>query len=207
MSKRLVRCNAVAGLVLMCASNALALTGRVVEQGTNRPVEGAFVAATWNGQTWNPVQAATTCYHIELRQTDAQGRFHVSDFSGNWNPFISDRQRSVSVYAPGKTVLDARDDDTVFTVGPRAGTREEQFAKVTIASISTCLDATDKRLLPMWKAYREELASLAVTMDQKRRVLDILARIDEIEVGREQASKNHAARLEVLLKSQRDPGK
>ena len=179
------------------AARCFALEGEVLEEGTNKPIAGAFVVAAWMGQAYNPVQSASVCYHAEIVTTNEKGRFRVSEFSGNLNPLIVQRDRLLDVYAPGYNVS----PNSLFEAGKyfmtrRTGTKEEQFAQVKSASTYDCIDSLDRRLLPMYRASYQERASLAVTDKQKRTVISgTLWAIERIELGEAAAGKNLDLRI------------
>lgn len=72
--------------------------GQVLDQDTGKPVEGAYVIATWEDYTLS----RTTCVHMDIQVTDSEGRY----FFGPWIDFLGRvvfRQNSPRrmVYAPG----------------------------------------------------------------------------------------------------------
>jgi hypothetical protein len=72
--------------------------GQVLDQDTGKPVEGAYVIATWEDYTLSQ----TTCVHMDIQVTDSEGRY----FFGPWIDFLGRvvfRQNSPHrmVYAPG----------------------------------------------------------------------------------------------------------
>lgn len=194
--------NIFALLVASCSS-ALALEGRIVEVGANRPVPGAFIVATWIGEVSVGVQRSSRCYHIEIVESDERGEFRVSDFSGNLNPFISNRRRGIDAYAPGWSVQVASEtaERIELVTSTRTGTKEEQFAQVHMPSTFDCLNADDRRLLPLYRALHRDLSSVAVTISQKKSVLQTLKNIESVELGEDVAARNYARRLTELVNS------
>lgn len=78
-----------------------AMEGQVLEEGTNKPLAGVIVIATWHGSKLNPVHSISTCFHLETATTDKNGKFKMPSFSGNFDPFIVDRNRYLDVYKAG----------------------------------------------------------------------------------------------------------
>jgi hypothetical protein len=46
--------------------------GRVIEAGTGRPIDGAFVVAKWTYYFWH-----TNCFHVQIAETNANGEFRI----------------------------------------------------------------------------------------------------------------------------------
>jgi hypothetical protein len=72
--------------------------GQVLDQDTGKPVEGAYVIATWEDYTLSQ----TTCVHMDIQVTDSEGSY----FFGPWIDFVGRvvfRQNAPRrmVYAPG----------------------------------------------------------------------------------------------------------
>ena len=88
-------------LVFGLTLSSCAMEGQVLEEGTNKPLAGAIVIATWHGSTLNPVHSTSTCFHLETATTDKNGKFKMPSFSGNFDPFIVDRNRYLDVYKAG----------------------------------------------------------------------------------------------------------
>ena len=51
------------------------IEGMVVEEGTGKPIAGAFVIAKWTHNGGNVVGTNTTCPRVEVVMTDANGRY------------------------------------------------------------------------------------------------------------------------------------
>jgi hypothetical protein len=76
-------------------------SGVVPDVSTNKPVANAVVVATWHAERMQTAQRHGECYRAEVTRSDDQGRFSISAFSGNLNPLLMDRQRSVFAVSKG----------------------------------------------------------------------------------------------------------
>ena len=160
--------------------------GVVIDKTTGKPIPGAIVLATWYGQVGVFVQNNSTCYKAELAVTDEQGRFEVSAFSGNLNPFIRDRNRSTTVLVRGYREAPSSTDLRVV-MEPRTGSKSEQFEQLPAFSVLDCPD--QRRLLPFLKALHDEMSSLAETEMQRKRAAGVLLSMRIAEMGFDQAMR------------------
>ena len=189
MKKTIVFLSAVA--VLSLALPSCAMEGQVLEEGTNKPIEGALVVAIWKGSQVRPAHASTICYLVKTTTTDVRGKYRILDFSGNLNPFIADRQASIeSIYKSGyhdsKQVPSAIGVDLL---APHAGTQEQQFEQIGARVPYECslTDEGKKSLLPLMRLIYEEMKSNAKTSKQLEEVEGMLSSIESVEFGLEVA--------------------
>lgn len=177
--------------VLSLAFPSYAMEGQVLEEGTNKPIEGALVVAIWKGSQVRPAHSSTICYHMKTTTTDVHGKYRILDFSGNLNPFIADRQASIeSIYKSGyhgsKQVPSAIGVDLL---APHAGTQEQQFEQIGARVPYECslTDEGKKSLLPLMRLIYEEMKSNAKTSKQLEEVEGMLSSIESVEFGLEVA--------------------
>ena len=185
----------------------LASEGTVVDE-KGKPVKGAYIIAYWSGVIRLPVQPHSTCYNLEATTTDENGRFRVSTFSVNLNPFMFDRHRSIGVFFPGYTLSpETNRDDLRFVVIPLNGVRSDQFKSVErFYRGGSC--GNEKAQLPMLKARYAELIKLAETQEEKKISESFLFGIEETEFGRDVAVEKSIQRERELkrLSSEADKG-
>jgi len=189
---------AIVGGSLIVGLIAFALTskveGQVVDDATGAPIPGAFVVGVWRGYANSFAHGSTGCYHIEFRTTDAEGRFSLSDFTGNLNPLRSDRQLSIGAYAPGYTV-EQQAHEGQFRARRRIGDASKQFSEISMAPTYDCVGQGDPRVLPMYRAFAREMAELATTKAQRKASIDAQYLVDLIELGENEALRRSGARL------------
>jgi hypothetical protein len=149
---------ALALLLQACRVTGDAIDGQVLEDGTNKPVPEAWVAARW---TCTGGHTHTVCYHVMVTATDKEGRYHFPAWSKEGNNYCVNDDSFVhfDVYKPGYaktpgprrysnsvtpqpprktsarsgTALDKRE---ILYVKPLDGTREERLSK-TLYAIDT----------------------------------------------------------------------
>jgi hypothetical protein len=177
------------GLVIAYfAITAIASTGTVVDD-KGKPIKGAFVTAYWNGDTSIAVQPHSVCYHLEATTTDENGRFRIPIFSGNLNPFVGDRQRSIGVFVPGyrETYFSDR-EHYKLKFAPLEGTKSEQFEMVNRYFMGAGC-GNEKAQLPMLKARHVELVKLAESKEEQKICDALLFGIEYIEFGKKIAEE------------------
>src|SRR5450432_2308644 len=160
-SKRSILKMASLLLFTTASMSTLAEQGVVLDKTTGKPIPGAIVVATWNGVVGVMVQGTSQCYKVEVAIADDKGRFDVSSFSGNLNPFMMDRRRELSVLVPGYRESTDWDPRSLRVLMDRqTGSKSEQFQHLPRALAFSC--AGDERvLLPFLKALYKEMDSLA----------------------------------------------
>ena len=112
-----------------------AIEGRVVDEATGNPIQGALVIAQWSGDVGGPVQSSQTCFHLEIATTDADGRYRIPGWSrrpvADWEGgFFGLRNTEVTrrTYKDGYAQLryDPRDSRTILMTRFR-GTPDERI--------------------------------------------------------------------------------
>lgn len=58
-----------------CALSGDAIEGKVLEEGTKRPIPGAIVVARWLGNLFAFAESQTVCVHVLSTTTDAAGKY------------------------------------------------------------------------------------------------------------------------------------
>ena len=181
----------LAGFLLsfLAYTPASADSGVVLDKTNGKPIPRAIVVATWNGVVGMFVQGTSQCYKVEAAVADDAGRFEVSSFSWNLNPFMIDRIRGVTVLAPGYKVSSDWDPRSLrILMEPPTGTKSEQFKRLPRARVMGCSGA-GKAMLPYLKALRNEMAALATSKEEKLEVLNVLFEIELEELGEREAGK------------------
>lgn len=89
-----------------CALSGGSIDGKVVEEGTNKPIPNAIVVVQWVGNLWAVVESQTVCVHALTTTTDAQGRFHFPAWAkaSTIGP-VTGVEPSITVYYPGYTLV------------------------------------------------------------------------------------------------------
>jgi len=64
-----------------CGLSGSSVSGKVLEENTGKPIDGAIVIVRWKGYVSAIVDAQTVCVHVESATTDKRGNYKVSGWS------------------------------------------------------------------------------------------------------------------------------
>ncbi|BAU48296.1 Uncharacterized protein (Precursor) [Sulfurifustis variabilis] len=153
--------------------------GRVLEQGTNRPIPGAIVIARWRGHMpVFPADGQSVCYHVESATTDEEGRYRFPVFDEEpRHRRIRYKYIQVDAYQPGYEWSGASEGGKVQYLAPFIGGREERLKYLArLSGVVGCYGAdNEKPLVPVYKTLYEEARSIA-TMDKDKELLQFIRR-------------------------------
>jgi hypothetical protein len=190
-------------LLQACSITGSAIDGQVLEDGTNKPVPDAWVAARW---TCASGHTHTVCYHVTVTTTDKEGRYHFPAWRKEGKNYCVDEPFvHFDVYKPGYAqttgpteVLRVGDAQTApedrreirYRTGkreirymkPLEGTREERLIE-TLGAVQLCGAAaeSEKNLVPLFRKVYSDAERLAVTKRDKEMLIGTLLKIDLIE--------------------------
>jgi len=192
----------------MTASSALALDGRVVEEGTGKPLAAVVVSIQWFGSKSVIVDPGSSCYAAELLVTSDDGAYRIPSWSGSINPFIVGRQRAVNFYKPGYRTVARSDDEALVTMARRdPADRERNFKEVERQLGGYACDLSAEKKLKLLKPVYEELSQWAQTPAQRDTLRGVKYSIDLLEHGQEVAERNERAqRMRDEGEPRRPPG-
>jgi hypothetical protein len=187
------------GLLLFGLCSVYASQGTIIDGSTGKPMAGVHIVASWSGSMSIAVQPFMRCYHAEATVTDERGRFSLSTFSGNWNPLMWDRTRSVWALAPGYVTSDKSDDGNLdLVLVPATGTGSERFRALPFPDALGC-PVGRKALMPFWRVLYKEAARLASTREEREEASARLFEIDKTEFGEKEAYQRLNARSKAEL--------
>jgi len=185
--------------ILFGLYSVYAAQGTVTDGSTGKPMAGVHIVASWSGSIAMPVQPSTRCYHAEATVTDEQGRFSLSTFSGNWNPLMWDRTRSVWALAPGYVTSDKSDFGNLdLVLVPAAGTSSQRFKALPFPDALGC-PVDRKALMPFWRVLYKEASRLASTPEEREEASARLFEIEKTEFGEKEAYLRLNARSKAEL--------
>jgi hypothetical protein len=183
------------------AASCVADTGIVMDKVTSKPIAGAHVVVAWRGVMVTPVQDQSICYDAQATITDENGRFEISGLSGNVNPLLLNRNRSIQILAPGYKVAPGTDRDALrFLMEPESGTTSEQFKRLPSPHALGCPIADKKELLPFLRALHQEMTRLAATVDERKRASNTLFEVESIQLGDQEAYRRANDRERAAMK-------
>ncbi|MDH5648495.1 MAG: carboxypeptidase-like regulatory domain-containing protein [Gammaproteobacteria bacterium] len=170
----------VASLILTLTLTACGMAGgpvkgKVIDQTTGKPIEGAIVVAYWQGQVPMPAETQTTCYHVESTTTDKDGTYRTP-FWFALPQTVMNPKIAVIVYQPGYDHYQGPETPHEKRLTPFTGTREERLEYLRKLHAG-CPGAkgTYKNLYLIRNSVYEEAVKLAVT-DNDKKIVKVLHR-------------------------------
>jgi len=159
-----------------CALSGEAIEGRVLEEGTNKPIPGAIVVVKWIGLTTSGswfVEASTVCYHVETATTDGQGNYQTKAWRQPQHKDYTVKfdRIGVDAYKPGYGFPGKLSQvKGIEYLAPFRGSREERLKFLSrIEGATGCGGGGDskKNLLPFDRAVYEEALRIAMPVDRE----------------------------------------
>lgn len=158
-------------VLAIVTANAHAASGRVINELTGQPLEGVFVRAKWTASAFYGPDSKTVCYKYEMARTDKGGRFFLPDWSLNFNPFLTRRDRSVGYYFSGfeespnnnpKGLREPPDEGDIL-MRPMVGEIESRLRFLAAALDESCFSQfhLGQVLFPYYEMKYEEAKRLA----------------------------------------------
>jgi hypothetical protein len=168
--------------------------GRVLEYGTNKPLNNVIVIAHWQG-TGGAMHAQTNCFHIETATTNENGEFKLpSYYEGFGDSLLNHRHVLLYFYKAGY-------EDANNIYGPYYK-HKNHYLNMFKGSNSTrvkyfsgkSFDCGNKKrdkalLLPLYKSIYKELNKIARSEDERKTLSSYQYLIDEQELGWEKAQE------------------
>lgn len=144
-----------------CALSGGPVSGRVLEEGTDKPIPGTIVVVRWQGYVSSLVDSQGVCVHVDSMITDEQGRYKFTRWSkpSKVGP-VFDLEPAVSAYKIGYGYPQTPSQkDEVTYLAPFKGAREERLEYLErMARSSGCDSAGESRrnLYPLYEALHYE---------------------------------------------------
>lgn len=181
-----------------CAALATQADTGIVVDDTGKPIPDAVVLAAWNGVIRTFVEPHSTCYKVEVSRTDQSGKFSISSFSGNFDPFLMDRTRSIIALAPGYRLSPKTDiEDPRIVLERQSGTSSERIKAIRGTGMVGCNGAKNV-VIPYLKALYAEVNAIATTKEDRLEAADILFHIESIELGQDEALVRDGQRVQHI---------
>lgn len=188
-----------------CAYSGGPIEGKVLEEGTDRPIADAIVVVRWQGTAFSFVESPTVCIHVETATTDKNGRYRIPFWRASAKPSGVHRiEPIVTAYKaeyqwPKRLPKDLGSGDQYLR--PSTGTRDERLRYLRRLSSATSCGAqngSEKNSLPLLKAIYEEAKSSGGDVRQASNEMSLVEslryRIEILELGFEEAEKRHLER-------------
>ena len=163
-----------------CALSGKAIEGKVLEEGTNKPIPDAIVIARWSGHLATFAHGKTVCYHVLSTTTDENGAYRfpawkkkiTEDWQKNVRPetvIITVHKPGYAEYRPPGYVRTEAFKQNVRYLKPFTGPREERLKYLLhFSGLVGCYGAGDeKSLVPVYKALYDEARGIATSDKDK----------------------------------------
>lgn len=175
------------------------LQGEVREAGTKKPVSGAIVVARWIGSLPTFVDSQTVCVHVDTTTTDKEGKYSFRGWAKRSpvGPVAMQLRPSVTAYKASYELVEVGDNRVYLR--QFKGTREERLAYLSRIATS-CSDKAEIEinLIPFYRALYSEANAIAVTREDKLKVLYRLRDVERLELGSDLAWENFRKRQAEL---------
>lgn len=188
--------------VAACALSGKAMEGKVLEEGTNRPIPDAIVVARWQGHLASWAHGKTVCYHVLTTTSDASGRYRFAawkkDITEDWQKNVRPEHVLIDAYKPGYGLPTTSQKREIVLLKPFTGTRGERVEYLKrVSSASGCPSAgtSEKNLLSLRRALLHEAKQLAETKSDQDVIEGFLFQVEAIELGYEAAERRQVERL------------
>lgn len=181
-----------------CALSCGPISGKVLEEGTDKPIPGAIVAVRWVGRTTSGsiyVEAQSTCYHVESATTDERGAYQTKAWNQEQHKDYKVKfdHMLVSAYKAGYGYPQTPTQrEGIVYLAPFKGSSGERLKYLERLSEGThCDEASERAMnrLPLEKAIYEEARALARTSEEKKNVETLLFGLESMEYGSMEALK------------------
>src|SRR5664279_366054 len=149
----------IALLLLLSATPCAALNGRVVDEATQKPLEGAFVIIY---RLSSAPYGSTTCVSYAVARSDVGGKFSVS-LPADLHLFAHIFGRvadGIALYKPGyRFTGSGREGGPFFLRSDSQSLAERYEAMSSIAGMTDCVSAAERnqKAVPLLRAMYEEL--------------------------------------------------
>lgn len=183
-----------------CATKPLtAPQGRVLEEGTNRPVSEAIVVGLWYGSVTHVVEGRTVCYHVESTTSDAAGTYRLPSTEKEHKYQDGDHYILVTAYKAGyeRSPNDRSLYDERLKPSPASpGERLEYLTRLASATRCSESGASEKQLVSLRRGLYAEAKEIAVSSADKDKVETLLFGLESLEFGSMEALKRMSERRE-----------
>ncbi|MBC7625129.1 MAG: carboxypeptidase regulatory-like domain-containing protein [Aeromicrobium sp.] len=175
--------------VASCATMSSSLEGIVVDSTTGKPIADAFVIIKWSYSGGDMVGSRSTCPHMEVVRTNAEGRYkfpsqpysHGGRMSLNLYPYVPKYEQDYSVLA---------EENRRIAIKLFVGTVDQRIDSfISYSSLIGCGPDETKyeTLAPLFTALDKEVTSLTSTArgpNSRLTFLQVLKRTQELYLKR-----------------------
>jgi len=157
-----------------CATLGGPVHGKVLDEATDEPIEGAIVVARWTGHLAGWADGKTVCYHAESTVADKSGNYYLPRWwdtnTEAWQRKVKPEDVYITAYKPGYIWSEKRGKGIKY-LKVFKGTRAERLEFLKYLGL-TCNNAgkSMRNLFPAYKWRYEETRKIAITREDKKLV-------------------------------------
>lgn len=154
-----------------CALSGNAIAGKILEEGTDKPIPNAIVIVLWDGSVPSLADSHSVCVHVDTTVTDSKGNYHFAPWRkrSKFGPVI-DVGPVVSAYKAGYEQMLLGEPQSAH-LAPFRGERVKRLQYIERLKQATahCAspNAEGKNLIPLYQALYAEAKSLAQTNNEQ----------------------------------------
>lgn len=154
-------------------------TGRVLDEETQQPIEGAIVVLRWQGVgTKAFVDTETVCYHVESAVTDVDGRYATAPWTEESRyRDLSMKSILVSTYRAGYRQVRMNEGISALYLKRDKRRAKERLEYLLVLSSSVSCGSSDGRpdkLLTLYDSMYREATSIGGTSIEERKIVNSL---------------------------------
>lgn len=165
------------------------VSGKVIDEETGKPIEGAIVVILWKGQIWAGVDGHSTCYHVETATTNKSGEYLIPKWKKEGHDMpIFEKGEYLIVYKAGYVSYRSDESGNEY-LKPFIGTRSERLEYLLKMSENECFSEKTTSLIPYNKALYDEAKNISVTNEQKLTAERIHYYLNVVKFGWSEADK------------------
>lgn len=182
-----------------------ALEGSVLDARTEAPIKGAFVVARWIGYGGH---TQSQCFHVEVAETDAQGRYRIAPWrNARDSAYLVDQRQTIErVHKPGYRESPLTRERESYLRGvyylaqdtESVQTRLEYLKLLHGATRCGAQNESEKNRLPLLKALHDEArlhgGDKKPAANEMSLMESIRYDIEILELGFNEAEKRHLMR-------------
>lgn len=188
-----------------CGLSWPAVSGRILEEGTGKPIPGAIVLVRWEGYVSAPGHGHQVCVHVMSATTNDQGHYYLEAWNkGSKMGPVSRLHTTVVPYKTGyQYPRQPSQESGTHYLALASGTEDERAAfLLRVLGNAQCYtkDASEKNRLPLLRALEHEAAALTPVRDKQTLVEAIQFEREIVQLGYEKAQTRHLERRKNAIR-------
>jgi hypothetical protein len=178
--------------IALSAESGCADTVEVIDAATKSPIADVYIVTRWEAAAFQGVQSQHRCFKVDVTRTDANGKFSSPAFSGNVDPLLHDRKRSLWFYKRGyRSAYDTPTGMTIHEIAPDSSSGLTRLRYLALArNKMNCGTAQQQKevMLPLYEALYQEAREIGTTAEELAYVNDALFVVENLTTGNEEVA-------------------